>query len=568
MRLVLFRALAALLPVAGVFLIWQIGQWSASVPHGDVMQLTRTRAFEGLPSLSPDGQRLAFRSDVGGNGDILVARLDSWNPINLTPDSAADEGDPVFSPDGASIAFTSSEFGLSIVPSGGGAIKRLSHHGINPAWTPDGRFLIYSVERNAGSDFRTGNEGWKVDVVTSVTTRISAGDFHQPAVSPHGVRIAYSGRPVDRTNRLRVTGAREHIWTTSMSGGEAVRLTSDAAVESSPMWSPDGRYLYYVSNRTGPSAIWRVRVDENTGNARGTPVVVPTPFSQPARLTRSADGRRIAWSDAKPIRRALRIDFDEDARTTRGAPVEMMQGDLAWEMAEPSPDESAFVLSSINGQLHLARGGAGEARLLTEDQVLDRHPRWSPDSEWIAFQSDRGGGSGIWFVKPDGRGLRQTSWAQGELMYPVWSPDGQQLAVWDVSLAACRIVRADHEALPSETLPTMNQGGFIPNDWSPDGKLIAGTVSGGVWLYSTATRTYQQFRPGANAVWLADSRRLIYAYGGRLFMGDAVLRISRELFSMPDQQLDSPRLSRDNRHLYFSGGGIDANLWLMALNGS
>jgi hypothetical protein len=86
-----------------------------------------------------------------------------------------------------------------------------------------------------------------------------------------------------------------------------------------------------------------------------------------------------------------------------------------------------------------------------------------------------------------------------------------------------------------------------------------------VWLYAAATRSYDQFRPGSDPVWLNDSRRLIFADGGRLFIADTVLRISRELLSMPDQQLDQPRLSRDNLHLYFSHRGIDANVWVMTV---
>jgi hypothetical protein len=135
--------------------------------------------------------------------------------------------------------------------------------------------------------------------------------------------------------------------------------------------------------------------------------------------------------------------------------------------------------------------------------------------------------------------------------------------VWDASISGSRLLRIDHEGGPSETLPSMAQGGFMPSDWSPDGKVIAGTVAGNLWSYSLATRSYQQFWPGTSPIWLADSRRLIYSYGGDLYMADSVLRISRELLSLPDQQLDGPRLSRDNRHLYFTGSGTDANLWLM-----
>jgi Tol biopolymer transport system component len=569
-RVLLLRVLAALVPVGVVYVMLQLGRWSDWVPSGEITQLTRTRAFEGLPSLSPDGQYVAYRSDANGTGDILLSRLETWETVNLTPGSPDDETDPAFSPDGDSIAFASAQSGIAIVPRTGGPPRHLARDGANPAWTPDGRFLVYSVERNIGSDFRSASEGWKVDVATGRATRISVADFHQPAVSPHGSRIAYSGRSVDRTNRGRITGAREHIWTMPLDasgGGEPLRLTTDAANESSPLWSPDGRFLYFVSNRTGPSAIWRVRIDERTGQIRGVPVIVPTPFSQPARLTRSADGQTMIWSDARPIRRALRIDFDEDARKTRGAPAEVVQGEGTWETAEPSPNESQFVLTTTDGHLYLGDPG-GDVRPLTDGQVLDRHPRWSPDGEWIAFQSNRGGSAGVWFIKPGGGRLRQLPWASGELLYPVWSPDAQQLAVWDSSLAGCRILRTDDEAGAAEVLPSIAQGGFIPADWSPDGKLIAGTVSGSVWIYSMSSRSYQQLKPGSNPVWLADSRRLLYAYGGRLFIGDAVLRISRELFSMPDQQLDAPRLSRDNRHVYFTGGGTDANLWVMRLSSS
>ena len=560
--------LAALLPVVLVFSIIWARRWTDWVPRGEIFQLTNSRSFDGLPSLSPDGEWIAYRSDATGNGDILLSRVDGWQTVNLTEGSADEESDPAFSPDGKSIAFGSSQSGIAIVSREGGALRRLTRDGGSPAWTPDGRFIIYVAEITTPSDFRSGvGEGWKVDTATGETLRITGGDFHQPAVSPNGLRIAYSGRTVDRRNRRRVTSAREHIWTMPLNGGEPMRITSDAAAESSPMWSEDGRFLYYVSARTGSSAIWRIRIDERTGFVRSGPVIVPTPFTQPVHLTRSADGRRFAWSDAKPIQRAMRIDLDTDARRTRGTPVEIMPGEVNWEAAEPSPDESHVVLSAPTGHLYVGRAGDSNARPLTDEQGFDRRARWSPDGQWIAFQSNRGGSYGIWFANRDGQGLRLLPWSgSGDLLYPVWSPDGQQLAVWDASISGSRLLRIDHEGGPSETLPSMAQGGFVPSDWSPDGKTIAGTVAGNIWFYSLPTRSYQQFWPGTNPVWLADSRRLIYAYGGHLFMADAVLRISRELLVLPEQQLDGPRVSRDNRQLYFTGSGTDANLWLMTVD--
>jgi Tol biopolymer transport system component len=228
-----------------------------------------------------------------------------------------------------------------------------------------------------------------------------------------------------------------------------------------------------------------------------------------------------------------------------------------------------LALASSQGYLHIARVESPNtpARKLTDDEMLDRHARWSPDGEWIAIQSYRDGVHGVWLVRPDTGAVRVVPRSVGALQNPVWSPDGDQLAVWDSGVGGTRIVRLAGEAAPSETLPSLSQGGFVPGDWSPDGRLIAGTISGAIWIYSVEGRSYEQFRPGAHPVWLQDSRRIIYSYGGRLYMADTALGISRELLSLPDQQLDAPRLSRDNLHLYFTGSGEDANLWMMTLHG-
>ena len=61
-----------------------------------------------------------------------------------------------------------------------------------------------------------------------------------------------------------------------MSGGEAVRITDDTYTDWSPVWSSDGTHLYFASDRGGSMSIWRVRVDEQSGNMLGTPAAVTT----------------------------------------------------------------------------------------------------------------------------------------------------------------------------------------------------------------------------------------------------------------------------------------------------
>jgi Tol biopolymer transport system component len=326
---------------------------------------------------------------------------------------------------------------------------------------------VFSRTTVPGAVFREGIvEGFRIDLATRTAQRLPlVVDFHEPAVSPHGHRIAFTGRasPVIRHGFAVPNTSRTDLWTVSLDGRAPQRVTSDAAVDRSPMWSADGHHLYYVSDRNGSSAIWRIAIEERSGLARGTPEMISTPYSQPAKLSRSADGRRLVWADTQRVERLMRIAFDAEARTTRGAPAEIAPGSPEWE----DPDAPS-----------------------------DRPPR---------------------------------------------AP-----------------------AAASPPLPLAAPA--FPGRWSPDRSLFAGTAGGAVWVYSTATREHYQLRPGKSPVWLNDGRRIIYASEGRLYLAEAVLKISRELLSLADQTLEGPRLSPDNRRLYFNADGVDANLWLLTVD--
>jgi TolB protein len=569
-RVLIIRAIAGILAAGALLALWVSDRWWQATPRGEVVQLTRDRGFEGLPSLSPDGERLAYRGDATGAGDIYVRALGSVEALNLTNSPADDETDPAFSPDGRLVAYSTADRGIFVVGADGNGPRRLTQSGFNPAWTPDGNSIIYASPTFSGDDVRlTVSEGMKVEVATGMATRVTSGDFREPAVSPNGLRIAYWSRPVDLSIRRRVRSTRGDIWTIGIDGRDPRQVTSDSVSQSSPVWSRDGRFLYYVSSRNGFSGIWRVPIDERTGRTRGVAMPVRTPGSEPVHITQSADGRRFAWSTLEPIREVLRVGFDSDARTTRGQPAEAIRRAAAWSTAELSPDGSTLLLTVLHGQsdLYAATAGGAELRRLTNDPATDTSPRWSPDGRRIAFQSDREGRTTVWIINADGSGLRRLANASGQLLHPVWSPDGDQIIVWDTDLQGSRIFRVSAEpaSAPLETLPPMPQGTFLANDWSQDGTLVAGTGSGAVWIYSIETRSYERIRPGGNPVWLNDSRRLIYAYAGRLFIAEAVWKITRDLLALPGQELDAPRLSRDNLQLYFSRGGMDANLWFMTV---
>ena len=80
-------------------------------------------------------------------------------------------------------------------------------------------------------------------------------------------------------------GGQRDIWTISASGGEPVPVTNDAALDWNPVWSPEGGYLYFASNRGGSMNLWRVPVEEQTGKVLGQPEPITTPSAYSEHLS-------------------------------------------------------------------------------------------------------------------------------------------------------------------------------------------------------------------------------------------------------------------------------------------
>ena len=202
-------------------------------------QLTTQAGVERDPSLSPDGKWVVYQGNQTGNADIYLRSVGGQNPINLTADSPDDETEPAFSPDGDSIAFRSSrqDGGIFVMGRTGESVRRLTHDGYTPAWSPDGTQIVYATDDAAVMERGYVSELWTVVVATGERRRIFEGDAVQPSWSPNGLRIAFWQTFGERT------GQRD-IATIPADGGTPVFVTSDPSVDWNPVWSPDGRFLF------------------------------------------------------------------------------------------------------------------------------------------------------------------------------------------------------------------------------------------------------------------------------------------------------------------------------------
>ncbi|MFI5257376.1 MAG: S9 family peptidase [Gemmatimonadales bacterium] len=275
---------------------------------------------------------------------------------------------------------------------------------------------------------------------------------NDPQISPDGAWVAYSVSAVDSAKDK----SDSDIWMTSWDGTQTIRLTSTPESESSPRWSPDGRWLAFVSGRQEGKGgqVWLL--DRRGGEAQ--------------RLTMIKGGiDDFAWSpDSKRL--ALVLDVETDSISRK---------DTA-EHKTPKPiviDRYAFK-ADVTGYLgskrtHLALFDIGTKRLdtLTSTLADDDSPSWSPDGSRIAFVREAIPEPGatrdndIYVVEshPGAMPKQLTDFDGPDGGRPSWSPDGKWIA----------FTRGDEPRFSAYHLDKLT---VVPSDGSAPARVVTGTL--------------------------------------------------------------------------------------------
>jgi Tol biopolymer transport system component len=481
---------------------------------------------------------------------------------------------PAFSPDGDQIAFRCERDGggLFVMGATGESVLRLSDFGFNPAWSPDGKEVVFGTAMAWGPHSRMALDSklWVVNASSGekrmLTRPAAVPDAVQPDWSPHGHRIAY----------WAVHGGQRDIWTVSADGRDPVAVTRDAAMDWNPVWSPAGNRLYFASDRSGRMNLWRVSIDEQSGRVLGRPEAITTASHHSGPFSISRDGRRIAYVQVLDATNIQTVGFDPARETIVSQRRWITEGPTR-QAGYPDLSRDGEWLAFHDEGLFVARSDGAGLRQLTSNVHKDRYPRWSPDGRRIAFLSSHGGEYDIWLINADGSGLERLTWTQSSAVYfPVWSPDGKLLAYTTRENAFIMdLAKPWKEQSPKPArVPPEFDARFYPWSWSPDGRKLAGALLKpdgvsvvGLGIYSLESQQMERLpQIGYNPVWLGDSRRLLAQdHRGKLYLIHTQSRKSREILSVAPHSLAGTTLSRDNRRIYFSVRVSEADIWLATL---
>jgi dipeptidyl aminopeptidase/acylaminoacyl peptidase len=416
----------------------------------------------------------------------------------------------------------------------------------------------------------------------------TAGDVQ---IDPAGTRVAYVLNEIDSAQ----DEARSSIWVVEIGPGFARRFTTGPKRDSAPRWSPDGRWLAFLSDREKEKAQL---------------YLIPAEGGEAQRLTDLEEGAGPAvWSpDGARLAFAARVPR-ESAPEDEAAKKRWEQRPRVVTRAHYKTDGSGFNLdatshlfvASVEGLLRGEAEQPPKVVQITFGEGDCRAPAWSPDGARLAYCRDRDGQADfhradIWIAGGDGSDDRRLTAGVGRATSPSWSPDGSRIAFFatdedepGLGDPALHVYVADVDGAgggtvtPRRVAPQDDRSANVLRPpmvspgpaWAADGTSVlyavddagsvalvrsgleepmARTVVGGERWIATHSVT-----PGGEAIAFSASDPLS---PGDVFCCAADGRSERRLTEVNRATLESLTLARIERRTFTTPGGDSVDGWL------
>jgi Tol biopolymer transport system component/tRNA A-37 threonylcarbamoyl transferase component Bud32 len=555
---------------------------SSPALHTTLSQVTFTEGVEEYPAWSPDGKALLYTGEVGKIRKIFRKDLASGQDSQLTRGDS-DELQPAWSPDGKQVAFVRAHqpdvklqpgdvFGMFqegdvwVLDLASGEETKLVENAFNPAYSPDGQHLAVDASWAAARRIwvldRQGHNPQQVTTDTSEEVAHVA-----PAWSPDGRKIVFQ-------NLVRT---KFDIRTVNLDSKQMNWITNDSLTNIRPSWSPSGRFIYFSSYRSGGINIWRARVNKD-GTLSGSLQQVTTGAGHDVEVAVSHDSKRLAYATLRQNADIWRLPVSPQTGLTNGTPEAVISTTREDSRGSWSPDSKMVAFNSDRAgdmNIWLYTFADSITRQLTTGHGGDFQPNWSPDEKKIAFFSSRSGSPNIWEVEIASGTLKRLTSKSGVNVNPFYSLDGKLIAYQSDQSGRLEVWVMNADGSNSRRLTDVGVTGHFMR-WAADGLGIVFrcTCSGKpatmkVSLSGGAPQPFAEtMMGGSHMSFSPDGTRIMDVVGHKVLWVSPVNGGKPEKvyeFPDPDVRIDYPVWSPDGRWVMFDrfrpqGGDI----WAMS----
>ncbi|MCR9287627.1 MAG: S41 family peptidase [Bacteroidetes bacterium] len=442
------------------------------------------------PALSPNGQNIVFSYQ----GDLYTVETIGGAATPLTLHEAHDYM-PVWSHDGSKIAFASNRYGnfdVYMMPSTGGKAERLTFHSSSdfPSdFSADDDYVMFHSSRlDAASNQQYPSgvlpELYKVPVSGGMVKQVLTTPSQDTKVNNDGSIMVFHDRKgyEDTFRKHHTSSVARDIWKYETSTGKYTQLTDFAGEDRNPVFAPNQKEIYYLSEEKGSYNIFKMDLNNPT-----TKTQITFLENHPVRyLSVSKDGLicfsyngEIYTKKGNERAQKVNIQIASDARYNPDKTLTVSKD--ATEMAlSPNGKELAFV---HRGEVFVSSIKEGTTKRITNTPEQERNISFSPDGKSILYASERNGSWNLYqssLTRESEKYFFNSTILKEEIIIetpaeefqPAYSPDGKEVAYLE-ERTALKVINLETKAVRQIVAGNRNYS-YSDGDqhyaWSPDGK--------------------------------------------------------------------------------------------------